>query len=150
MSASSTSCSAETSIYFPSGIACSQVSEKFCSPLFPWGCCHWFFVVPHHSLFFHLSIFFVMGRRSFTRQPENSKQAHLRVLAFNNTTKIQRNDPKKEEKRHEKTPGEGKKTREDPKREKKRVNMGAAEGKNSAKFWVPHPSGPQPSGPHFF
>ena len=36
------------------------------------------------------------GRRGFTRQPENSKRAHLRVPAFQNTTKIPREDPQRE------------------------------------------------------
>ena len=35
--------------------------------------------------------------RGFTRQPENYKRAHLRVPAFNHTTKIQRNDPQENE-----------------------------------------------------
>ena len=51
----------------------------------------------------------------FTRQPENSKRAHLRVPDFKNTTKIQR---------------------EDPQRERKRATMGAGEAKKSAKFWA--------------
>ena len=36
--------------------------------------------------------------------------------------------------------------REDPQREEKRMKMGVGEGKKSAKFWAPHPSGPHPSG----
>ena len=62
-------------------------------------------------------------RRAFTRQPKNSKRAHLRVPAFNHTTKI-----------HETTPRRGRKNENSGGRVKK-----------SAKFWAPHPSGP-----HFF
>ena len=40
----------------------------------------------------------LQGRRGFTRQPENSKRAYLRVPAFKNTTKIQREDPREREK----------------------------------------------------
>ena len=83
------------------------------------------------------------GRRGFTRQPENSRRAHLRVPAFKNTTKIQR---------------------EDLSQRKERMKFPAGERKKSAKFWArppfrappfgPHPSGPtlragpHPSGPH--
>ena len=45
------------------------------------------------------------------RQPENSKRAHLRVPAFKNTTKIQREDPQRE-KKSENGGGRGKKKRE--------------------------------------
>ena len=66
-----------------------------------------------------------------TRQPKNSKRAHLRVLAFRNTTKIQR---------------------EDTQREKKRTNFVAGEGKKREKLWAPTLRGstlraPHPSGP---
>ena len=48
-----------------------------------------------------------------------------------NTTKIPREDPQREEKRHEKTPGERKKdTRRSPEREKKK-KMGVGEGKKA-------------------
>ena len=50
------------------------------------------------------------GRRGFTRQLENSKRAHLRVLAFKNTTKIQRKDQQEREKRMKTVAGEGKKS----------------------------------------
>ena len=60
-SALSTSYSAETSFHFPSGFACFQVSTELCPPLLPAGCCHLVFVVPHHSLLFHLSLFSVMA-----------------------------------------------------------------------------------------
>ncbi len=39
------------------------------------------------------------SRRGFTRQPENSKRAHLRVPAFNHTTKIPREDTQRDTKR---------------------------------------------------
>ena len=55
------------------------------------------------------------GRRGFTRQPELPKRAHLRVPAFKNTSKIQR---------------------EDTQRGKKRTNFVAGEGKKRAKFWA--------------
>ena len=56
------------------------------------------------------------GRRGFTRQPENSKRAHLRVPALQKHHQIS--------------------TRRPPEREKKSEN-GAGEGKKSAKFWAP-------------
>ena len=49
------------------------------------------------------------SRRGFTRQPENSKRAHFRALAFKNTTKIQRKDPQESEERMKIVAGEGKK-----------------------------------------
>ena len=48
----------------------------------------------------------------FTRQPENSKRAHLRVPAFNHTTKIPRNDPQERKRKNENCGGRGKKKRE--------------------------------------
>ena len=53
------------------------------------------------------------GRRGFTRQPENSKRAHLRVLVFKTPPKF-----------NEKTPREGRKER----------NFAAGQGKKRAKF----------------
>ena len=47
------------------------------------------------------------SRWGFTRQPENSKRAHLRVPAFKNTTKIPREDPQR--KRMKMVAGNGKK-----------------------------------------
>ena len=70
------------------------------------------------------------GPPGFTRQPENSKRAHLRVPALQtNTTKI---------------------PRENSQRDRQRAKMGAGEGKNNAKFLAPTLTlGPDPSGPHF-
>ena len=45
-----------------------------------------------------LFLTFCKSHRGFTRQPENSKRAHLRVPAFKNTTKIPREDPQREKK----------------------------------------------------
>ena len=70
---------------------------------------------PKISLFFVLSPAPGLGRRGFTRQPENSKRAHLRVPAFRNTTKIQR---------------------EDTQRGKKRTKFCGGRGKKRAKFWA--------------
>ena len=89
------------------------------------------------------------GRRGFTRQPENSKRAHLSAPALQTPPKF-----------HEKTPREG-----------RRTNFAAGEGKKKREilglppfrphFWPPpfrpplflgwgsHPSGPHPSGSHF-
>ena len=61
-----------------------------------------------------------------TRQHVNFKRAHFRSPA-SNTTKI---------------------TREDPEEREDRMKMVAGEGKKSVKFWPPHPSKPQTSGPH--
>ena len=47
----------------------------------------------------------------FTRHPENSKRAHLRVPAFKNTTKIPREDTQRETIRAKMEAGEGKKER---------------------------------------
>ena len=60
-----------------------------------------------------------------TWQPENSKRAHFRAPALQNTIKIPRDNPQ---------------------REKKRMNFAAGMGRKRAKFWAPHPSGPHPSG----
>ena len=68
------------------------------------------------------------SRRGFTRQPENSKRAHLSAPALQTPPKF-----------NEKTPREGKKER----------ILWREREKKSAKFWAPHPSGPHPSGPHF-
>ena len=75
---------------------------------------------------------------------QGRKQPHLRVSTKQNTTKIQREDPQRERKRHEKTPGEkkrhektpdrGKRTREDPQREKN--ENGSGRRKKSPKFWA--------------
>ena len=61
--------------------------------------------------FFHLPPQFSFW---VSRQPKSSKRAHLRVSAFQNTTKIPRKDPKREE----------------------RMKIVAGEGKTSAKFWA--------------
>ena len=60
-SALSASYSAETSFHFPVGFTCSQVFTELCHPLLPAGCGHLIFVVPYHSLLFHLSFFSVMA-----------------------------------------------------------------------------------------
>ena len=65
------------------------------------------------------------GRRGFTRQPENSKRAHLRAGL---------------RKHHQNS------TRRHPERETKRAKTGAGEGKNSATFWVSTLRGPIFSG----
>ena len=67
------------------------------------------------------------SRRGSTRQPENSKRAHFRTPALQNTTKIPRKDPQERERRKKTVAGEG---------EEKREILG------------PHPSGLQPSGPY--
>ena len=59
---------------------------------------------------------FLQGCRGFTRQPENSKRAHLTAPA----------PPMR------RPPREG------------RTNENGGGRKKSAKFWAPHPSGPQP------
>ena len=51
------------------------------------------------------------GRRGFTRQPENSKRAHLTAPALPNTTKIPREDTQRKTKRAKMGAGEGKKRR---------------------------------------
>ena len=61
-----------------------------------------------------------------TRQPENSKRAHLSALALQTPPKF-----------HEKTPREGRKER-----------ILRRDREKSAKFWASHPSGPHPSGLH--
>ena len=66
-------------------------------------------------------------RRGFTRQPENSKRAHLRVPALQTPPNF-----------HEKTPRE---------REKKSENGSGRGKKKSAKCWAPPPSGPPPFEP---
>ena len=66
------------------------------------------------------------SRRGFTRQPENSKRAHLRAPALQTPPKF-----------HEKTPRE----------KEERMKFPEGERKKRAKFWAPHPSGPQPFGP---
>ena len=65
---------------------------------------------------------------SVTRHPENSKRAHLRAPAFENTTKI---------------------PREDTQRDTKRAKMGAGEEKKR-EILGPHPLGPHPLGARFF
>ena len=49
------------------------------------------------------------GRRGLTRQPENSKRAHFRAPALQNTTKIPREDPQEGEERKANVAGEVKK-----------------------------------------
>ena len=68
------------------------------------------------------------GRRGFTRQPENSKRAHLTPPALQTPQKF-----------HEKTP-----------RERQKEQKWGGRGKKSAKFWPPHPSGPPPFGAALF
>ena len=65
--------------------------------------------------------------RARTRQPENSKRAHLSAPALQTPPTF-----------HEKTPREGRKER----------ILRRDREKKSAKFWAPHPSAPDPSGPH--
>ena len=84
------------------------------------------------------------GRRGFTRQPENSKRAHLRALALQTPPKF-----------HEKTPRERRKNEISGGREqKKREILGPPPSGPPPS--VPHPSGlpplwaPTPSGPHPF
>ena len=78
------------------------------------------------------------SRRGFTRQPENSKRAHLSAPALQTPPKF-----------NEKTPREGRKER----------ILRREREKKSAKFWASHPSGPtfpaptfgpHPSGSHFY
>ena len=89
------------------------------------------------------------GRRGFTRQPENSKRAHLSVPALQTPPKF-----------NEKTPREGRKERMlRREREKKARNFGPPTLRAPtlrAPPFGPHPSGPHPSGkqpsgpPHFW
>ena len=65
------------------------------------------------------------GRRGFTREPENSKRAHLTHPKLQTPPKF-----------HEKTPRQRQKERK----------WGGRGKKKSAKFWAPHPSGPPPFG----
>ena len=67
------------------------------------------------------------GRRARTRQPENSKRAHLSAPALQTPPKF-----------NEKTPRETQKQR----------NCGGR-GRKKARNFGPHPSGPHPSGPPF-
>ena len=53
--------SAETSFHLPFGFACSRASGELCPPPLLAGCCHLVFVVPCHSLLFHLSLFSVIA-----------------------------------------------------------------------------------------
>ena len=57
--------------------------------------------------------------------PAGAKTSTFEDSTNQNTTKIPREDPQREEKRHEKTPGD-----------RKRMKMGVGEGKKSAKFWA--------------
>ena len=50
-----------TSFHLPFGFTCSQASWELGFPLLPAGCCHLVFVVPYHSLLFHLSLFSVIA-----------------------------------------------------------------------------------------
>ena len=61
-----------------------------------------------------------------TRQPENSKRAHLSVPALQTPPKF-----------HEKTP-----------REEEQNKFCGGRGKKKREIWAPHPSGLHPSGPH--
>ena len=84
------------------------------------------------------------GRRGLTRQPENSKRAHLRVPALQTPPKF-----------HEKTPRETKKNTKETPRESKKERKWCGNGEKRAKFWASHlraptaPCGPHPSGPYF-
>ena len=98
-------------------------------------------------------IILIISRRCFTRQPENSKRAHLTAPAFENT-KIQREDTQRDTKRTNFADGEGKKrnfgsptlqdltsrgpTLRDP------FGLGATPFFGALFVWVwgPHPSGP--------
>ena len=80
--------------------------------------------------------------RGFTRQPENSKRAHFRAPALQNTTKIPREDPQRDTET-------AKRWRE---REEKARNFGPPTPSGPTLLGPtllgPHPSGPHPSGPH--
>ena len=73
------------------------------------------------------------GPPGFTRQPENSKRAHLSAPALQTPPKIPREDPQRGKKRTNFVAGRG---------EKKTRNFGPSP------FGAPTPSGPHPSGPH--
>ena len=60
------------------------------------------------SFFFSLSLG-VFSCRGFTRQPENSKRAHLRVLALQTPPKFHEKTPREREKKNENGSGRGKK-----------------------------------------
>ena len=60
-SASTTLWSAETSIHFPLGFACSQACTELCPPLLPAGCFLLVFVELYRSPLIHLSFFSVMA-----------------------------------------------------------------------------------------
>ena len=55
-SAVTVSNSTETSFHKPFGLAWSHASWELCPLLLPADCCHRGFVVPYHSLLFHLSL----------------------------------------------------------------------------------------------
>ena len=79
------------------------------------------------------------GRRGFTRQPENSKRAHLSVLVFKNTTKIQREDFPDREERMKFPAGERKKSCE--------ILGGPGEGRSRGRA-VQGKGGPKKGGPN--
>ena len=99
------------------------------------------------------------GRRGLPHDNLRAKTSTLEVSTDQNTTKIPREDPQREEERHEKTHGEKKKTREDTRREKKNTRRsperekknenGVGEGKKREILGLP-PFGPPPFLPHPF
>ena len=106
-----------------------------------------FFPLPPQCSFLLPSLW---GRRGFTRQPENSKRAHFRVLAFKNTTKIQREDPQEREEGMKIVAGEGKKERNFVRSGGGRSGGGrpgggrSGRGRSGGGRSGPHPDGPQP------
>ena len=117
-----------------------------------------FFLLPHPFSFFFLSLgifsslFFLsrMFSRVFFPLSGGSSRGILVVFWSRPTKtppKIPREDPQREEKKHEKTSGERKKRREDPQREKI-MKMWAGEGKKKREiFGGPAKGGPAEGGP---
>ena len=106
-----------------------------------------------------------------TRQPENSKRAHFRAPALQNTTKIPREDPQRDTERSKQWREKEEKTRNFGPPTLRGPTFGAhpfgahPSGappfrgprpfgvptlRDSPPFGIPHPSGPHPSGPHPF
>ena len=86
------------------------------------------------------------GRRGLPHDNLGAKTSTFEDPTDQNTTKIPREDPQREEKRHEK----------DTRREKKKMKMGVGEGKKKARNFAPPtlrgPTLPGPTlpGPHLF
>ena len=114
-----------------------------------------FFLSPDafSSFFLSLGVFswnfggVLVGRRGVSQDNLKAKTSTFEVPTDQNTTKIPREDPQREEKRHEKASGERKKDtrrhperekkrREDPRREKKKNENVGGRRKKSAKFWA--------------